>query len=402
MTAEGKKNAANIQAGDRIMVTFDAESATGVGTDGLYLARIKRNAVPATVTKVEAYEIASGGFSRRASRRYILHTDQGPIRNLAPIQTMTLAPAATTDPATEVTEVETGPAAEVPAAVPAFIEPAPAPEALAVIQGATAVEDAGKFLAALDEWAGADQPAALPQRVAQARPAPAGSAVVRALEHLWSAIRINHAELPDVVIVTGSGLLVGPPRWGHFRADGWTELGGGQHGEMFVSGEILAKGATHTLQTVLHEAAHVLCRARGVQDTSRQGRWHNGLFRKAAEELGLEYLREAGHKAFGFSEVTLVPGTVDLYASALAELDRAIRLTVSLPEGMDEDQDGDGERVANPHGGGRRKREDGAESSSLKLVCACESPRILRLSRKSLDAGPILCGACHEVFALAS
>ena len=67
---------------------------------------------------------------------------------------------------------------------------------------------------------------AAPVEAAPAAPAapvtPAtGSTVVEALEAVWDAITANHTELPPVVIVTGSG-MIGQPRWGHFRAKGWT------------------------------------------------------------------------------------------------------------------------------------------------------------------------------------
>lgn len=121
--------------------------------------------------------------------------------------------------------------------------------------------------------------------VGQPEEAPAtentGSAVVTVLERLWEAVRANHPDLPQVVIVTGSG-FVGPARWGHFRANGWTDRAhattqdgvtvNAKLGEMFVAGETLAKGAAHTVETVLHEGAHVLAQVREIKDTSRQGR----------------------------------------------------------------------------------------------------------------------------------
>ena len=42
----------------------------------------------------------------------------------------------------------------------------------------------------------------------------------------------------------------------------------------FVAGECLAEGPRQTLQTMLYEAVHALARARGVNDTSRGGKYH--------------------------------------------------------------------------------------------------------------------------------
>jgi len=232
--------------------------------------------------------------------------------------------------------------------------------------------------------------------------ASAGSEIVAALEQVWDLIRANHPDLPAVVIVTGSG-MVGPPRWGHFRADGWTERtekGAALDlaiGEMFVAGETLARGAAHTLETVLHEAAHVLAQVRGIKDTSRQGRWHNQRFRALAEEVGLEYLKESAHPRVGFSECRMTPGTREEYAGVIEELDRAIRLTIALPEYLaaaPEESRGAGEHI---HHSGRKPRQPGASTTNnLKATCGCG--RIIRASRKVLAEDPILCGKCREPF----
>lgn len=239
-----------------------------------------------------------------------------------------------------------------------------------------------------------------------------GSSVVAVLEKVWAKIREDTPELPDVVIVTGSG-LIGPPRWGHFRANGWTgraEKSAATDltlGEMFVAGETLARGARHTLETMLHEAAHVLAKVRGIQDTSRQGRWHNRKFCTLAESLGLEYEKTSAHPQIGFSDVVLTPGTEEQYAEVIDELDKAIRLTVELPTFLrpvpgdtgDATPLGAGESMG--HHGARKPRAEGASSNSnnVKATCLCEEPRIIRVSRKVLDGPEILCGECEEAFA---
>ena len=238
---------------------------------------------------------------------------------------------------------------------------------------------------------------------------PSGSSIVAALERVWDLIRANHPDLPAVVIVTGSG-MVGPPRWGHFRANGWTERaekGAALDlaiGEMFVAGETLARGAAHTVETMLHEAAHVLAEVRGIKDTSRQGRWHNQRFRALAEEMGLEYPRESAHPQVGFAECLMTPGTREEYTGVIEELDRAIRLTIALPEFLatapeGEEGYGAGEHI---HHGGRKPRQPRATTTTtnnnLKAVCGCPTPRIIRASRKVLEEGDIVCGKCREPF----
>jgi hypothetical protein len=57
---------------------------------------------------------------------------------------------------------------------------------------------------------------------------------------------------------------------------------------VLVSGEGLQRGPVAVLGTLLHEAAHGLACARCIQDTSRQGRYHNRRYATLARELGLD------------------------------------------------------------------------------------------------------------------
>jgi hypothetical protein len=232
-----------------------------------------------------------------------------------------------------------------------------------------------------------------------------GSAVVALLEKVWARIRADHPELPEIVITTGSGEGV---KWGHFRPESWkiraaegaaiSETGPGRRHELFLASEALAKGATQVLQTMLHEAAHTISRVRGVKDTSRQGRWHNAEFKKAAAEMGLEHKGSKADASHGFSFVTLTQATKDRYADLLAELDREIRLTGLLPLWMggsdqDEDERGGEKITGKPKGEG-----GGSKSGPLKATCQCEEPVIVRLSQKVLDMGVVKCTGCDSLF----
>lgn len=224
-----------------------------------------------------------------------------------------------------------------------------------------------------------------------------GSAVIRLLEKVWGRIRENHPELPDVVMVTGIGIGAGSNKWGHFAADGWTaksETGNVRVHEMFMAGETLAKGANQVLQTMLHEGAHALAKTRGKQDTSRQGRWHNKLFRDMATEMGLEHRAASADKAHGYSFVTLTTDTIAEYADLLTELEAEIHLMVSLPGwlgGTDEDDKG-GELI------GKRPPTGESKSSGVKLVCRCAEPNIIRASKKVAAKGVLFCRDCSQHF----
>lgn len=227
-----------------------------------------------------------------------------------------------------------------------------------------------------------------------------GSTVVILIEKVWDAIRAEHPELPRVVVTTGSGEGV---KWGHFRPESW-RLGkdGEKLHEFFLASEALAKGATQVLQTTIHEAAHTLSKVRGVQDTSRQNRYHNGTFRKTAEELGLEHKGSSPDKTHGFSFVTLTPATKVKYADILAELERELKLTGLLPfwlGGTDDEDERGGEKITGKPTKGEGEGE--TKSGNLKATCSCEEPIIIRLSRKVLDLAVVRCDSCSELFTAA-
>jgi hypothetical protein len=114
------------------------------------------------------------------------------------------------------------------------------------------------------------------------------SGLIAALEQTWTDIRHRTPELPEVVVVTGTGLSSSalhidakwatsapttgskatPPNKAH------APLWACRRPELFVSGECLAEGSCQTLQTMLHEAVHALAHVRGVKDTSRGGKYH--------------------------------------------------------------------------------------------------------------------------------
>lgn len=226
-----------------------------------------------------------------------------------------------------------------------------------------------------------------------------GSSVVKLIEKVWDRIRADHPELPEVVVTTGSGEGV---KWGHFRPESWKLEGtDGRFHEFFLASEALAKGAHQVLQTTIHEAAHTISKGRGIKDTSRQGRWHNAAFKKAAEELGLEHKGSKADASHGFSFVTLTQATKDKYADLLAELDQELKLTGLLPFwlGGKDEQGGEDERggekiTGKPTKGGG----EGTKSGPLKATCQCEEPVIIRLSQKVLDLAVVRCDGCESLF----
>lgn len=400
MTAKGKINASKVTEGHRIIVkvledSTVRESATKTG-EGVQVARVLG----------KTFRSAQGPYE--AHGKYVILTSAGTFE-AAPIQTMWLAPE---DPAgikrahAEALELdkvyEAYPLAEEGPAEEIDLETLPDPD------GANDLPVPSEFFEQAQPTASTHTVTQLVGRVARLAPAPevettsspvTGSTVIRLLERVWDRIRSDHPELPVVVITTGSGEGA---KWGHFRADSWKlreEGAATQHHELFLASEALAKGAHQVLQTMLHEAAHTLAKVRDQKDTSRQGRWHNQVFRRTAEEMGLKHQGAQADRSHGFAFVTLTQATKDRYADLLAELDREIRLTGQLPtwlggtDGGDDDKGG--ERMTKPPTG---QDEQKTNSNNLKLTCTCQEPNIIRASRKIADKLVVRCDDCKSLF----
>jgi hypothetical protein len=248
-----------------------------------------------------------------------------------------------------------------------------------------------------------------------------GSAIVAALESAWASIGERVSDLPEVVFITGTGLMGRGAKWGHYRGHGWALRAvcpegcldhahdgdsalvvfheGGRKPEVFIAGERLATGAANTLQTMLHEGAHALAAARGQKDTSKEGRYHNGTFLTIAEELGLEYLGTPD-KTIGYSGVTLTEAAREEYADVIADLDAAIAVYLDTFQGLGlvatgsgTSGNGDGENGGKVAGKGGKKSRN-----NPRALCSCPTPRLIRASRKVLEEAPIVCGLCESAF----
>ena len=110
----------------------------------------------------------------------------------------------------------------------------------------------------------------------------AASRLLKVLEDIWLEIRRWHPEIPPAVIIIASGTDGKQPRLGHHAPGRWN-VAGEQYAEIMISGEGLRRTPDEVLGTLLHEAAHALAHARGIKDTSRQGRYHNKHFKTYAE-----------------------------------------------------------------------------------------------------------------------
>lgn len=208
-------------------------------------------------------------------------------------------------------------------------------------------------------------------RVSTPGETPAASGLLKILEDTWTAIRRHHGEIPPVVIIIASGTGTRQARWGHHAPGRWHHTGT-EHAEVMISGEGLRRTPPEVLGTLLHEAAHALAHARGITDTSRQGRYHNRKYALLAAELGLEVKEDT---QFGWTVTTVPAATARRYETQLAALADAMTLW----------------REAE-HMPGAKKRDTNLVAAS------CPCGRKIRVAASTLKEAPITCEACSGCF----
>ena len=140
-----------------------------------------------------------------------------------------------------------------------------------------------------------------------------------------------------------------------------------------ISGEGLRRSPAEVLGTLLHEAAHALAYARGIKDTSRQGRYHNKHFKTCAEQLGLTVEHDDRN---GWSASTITPATETAYARQLRDLAEAMTLWRH------------GETTTGPT----------ARRNTNLIAAICPCGRSIRVAASTLAEAPITCQACDQDF----
>src|SRR3954468_7951300 len=145
-------------------------------------------------------------------------------------------------------------------------------------------------------------------------PPATASALVSACEAAWSAIQAEPPELPDAVIVLGSGVERGRlVKLGHWWGGRWI-ADGQARGEVLLAGEALHLEPTQVFEILLHEAAHGINAARGVKDTSRGGRYHNQRYADTAREV---LLRVRPMSPYGMADTRLSDAALDRYEGTI-------------------------------------------------------------------------------------
>jgi curved DNA-binding protein CbpA len=198
------------------------------------------------------------------------------------------------------------------------------------------------------------------------------SRVLKILEDIWLEIRRHHPEIPAVVIIIASGTEGKQTRLGHHAPGRWN-VAGQQRAEIMISGEGLHRAARDVLGTLLHEAAHALADARGIKDTSRQGRYHNTKYADLARELGIDVTQDP---KIGWSITTVPDHTATRYANQVRVLHDVLIMW----------------RQAEAPARGTQRRN----TNLIAASCPCD--RSIRVAASTLAAAPITCEACHGEF----
>jgi hypothetical protein len=228
--------------------------------------------------------------------------------------------------------------------------------------------------------------------MATAPSAPAlASELIGACEAAWRAIQRQHPDVPDVVIVLGTGVERGRlVKLGHWWGGRWI-ADGNVRGEVLLAGEALHLPPEAVFEVLLHEAAHGLNAARGVKDASRGGRYHNVRFKHTAEELGLvvEQMRP-----YGWARTSIGSIAQERYDPEIGRISDAMRIARRLGADVSlgtDDQVGDSEQA---------ERDATSRAGDRQQAALCGCGRRMRMAPSVLAQGPVLCGVCGEQFSV--
>lgn len=198
----------------------------------------------------------------------------------------------------------------------------------------------------------------------------------------------------DDVLVTAGGTT--RPAHGWFAPHAW-RYGDRQVHELFLNADrrVPHSGvdpAEDVLITLLHEACHAWAEANGIQDTSRQGRWHNKRFAENARKIGL--VAEPNDR-IGHTTPCLAPWARIEYADVLAELTVGPVLA----------RDPMWVQRQPAAGGGQQDNPVAAPptqvSSYVSVSCRCrlgKGPVTIRIARGNWRPDVIYCNECESPF----
>lgn len=265
----------------------------------------------------------------------------------------------------------------------------PSPEVEATTEGEPTPAEGAADSAAGQAWAVTDTSAATAMGDGGFTDDPAtASALIAACEQAWADIQGHHPEVPDAVMVLGSGVERGRlVKLGHWWGGQW--LADGQaRAEVLLAGEALHLQPHQVFEVLLHEAAHGINSARRVKDTSRGGRYHNKHYAATAREV---LLKVRPMPPYGMASTELSPEALDRYGPTIERLGDAMRIARTLKAGV---QVGTGAEGGTNDGKDTTDGQPKADQNGASCGCG----RKMRMAPKTLAVGPVVCGVCGTEF----
>lgn len=144
--------------------------------------------------------------------------------------------------------------------------------------------------------------------------------IIKACNDGWKKIQELNPEVPDAVIIVGSGGRSAKNLYGHFARDRWVNDDSTVH-EVLIVAEHLSREPELIFTTLLHEATHGLAAARNIKDVS--GRVHNKKFAVLCSEM-LLLPPEERNQSIGWSAATLSEHAKEVYADEIKALGEAL------------------------------------------------------------------------------
>ncbi|MGG4106727.1 SprT-like domain-containing protein [Paenibacillus lautus] len=180
------------------------------------------------------------------------------------------------------------------------------------------------------------------------------------------------------------------PVWGN-------EDGSIQMYEINLSAEFMNQDFFETMDTMLHEMVHLFHMVTGVQDTSREGIYHNKRFRDKVLELGFEYNESKPHPQYGWTFARLGAkakekiGGMPINREVFVLARYGYAYFKAITEGRKPQSiKGSSEASSDQNGGSI----EGSKPSAQKWVCPnCNV--IVRSHKKELN---IICGDCNQQY----
>ena len=97
-------------------------------------------------------------------------------------------------------------------------------------------------------------------------------------------------QLSNIAITLQGGGAGSKNSYGWFWAERWTSKNEKVH-ELNITAESI-DNILQLFITVHHELIHLYAKVNDIQDTSRQGRWHNKAFQKLCDKFGLFFVKD--------------------------------------------------------------------------------------------------------------